>query len=138
MSAALSNLPARAGFLSGVRSYRPRRTLCPLRGNVECEMGNAKWGMRNSLRHGRIITAAAVVLMGAAAAACCAAGCHAVHARCARSLPIDFLTPNPDVPNSNTIKTNGLAGGPESADVREPAAGQVSETAAALKTALNL
>ena len=79
--------------------------------------------------------------MGAAAAACCAAGCHAVHARCARSLPIDFLTPNPDVPNSNTIKTRGLAGGPalhEPADVREPAAGQVSETAAALKTALNL
>ena len=71
----------------------------------------------NSHRHGRIITAAAVVLMGAAAAVsffgCHPVGAHRTHGTNGTdgtNARIDFVTPNPDV----------------------------AETAAALKTALNL
>lgn len=61
-----------------------------------------------------------------AAAAVSLIGCHPVAAKSSR--PVDFITPNPDVPsNSTTTKTNGLAGGPalhKPADVRDPAAGR--------------
>ena len=103
MSAASSNLPARAGFLSGVRSYRPRRTFsAPV--ILRC-----------------IAAAAALVFVAAAVSLF---GCHPLAAKSAR--PIDFVTPNPDIPKFYThMKQDGLASGPregEPADVRELAA----------------